>query len=262
MAWLAAGCSGPTDSVQVVGSVERTLIELSAPVSEVIAGLTAERGTHVTAGEVVVRLDPTLAQAEVARADAIVAGMRTRVSVTRRDLERAADLTRRRVAAQDQLDHAQLAADEASAQLHEAQARLTVAQKLLADHTIIAPVAGVVDQIPFELGERVPAGAVVAVLLQDGAPWVRIWIPERAVALLGPGSPAAVQIDGVGRLDGHLLDVSREPAFTPHYALTERERVYLVYEARVAISNPPAGLRPGMPASVSIALRTAAAGSQ
>ena len=100
---------------------------------------------------------------------------------------------------------------------------------------------------------------MVAVLLRDDAPWVRVWVPARAVAQLGPGSSAVVHIDGVGRpLQGRVLDVSREPEFTPHYALTERERVYLVYEARVAISDPPATLRPGIPASVTIPLRTVA----
>jgi HlyD family secretion protein len=50
-----------------------------------------------------------------------------------------------------------------------------------------------------------------------------------------------------------VLDVAREPEFTPHYALTERERVHLVYEARVAIEDSPTTLRPGIPAEVAFA---------
>jgi hypothetical protein len=57
-----------------------------------------------------------------------------------------------------------------------------------------------------------------------------------------------------------VLDVSREPEFTPHFALTERDRVHLVYETRVGIDDgacrpaprrsgrghpPPAGERAG-----------------
>ena len=46
------------------------------------------------------------------------------------------------------------------------------------------------------------------------------------------------------------MDVAREPEFTPHYALTEHDRVHLVYETRVRILDPPDGLRPGVPARV------------
>jgi HlyD family secretion protein len=55
-------------------------------------------------------------------------------------------------------------------------------------------------------------------------------------------------------LRGRVLDIAREPEFTPHYALTERDRVHLVYETRVEIEDAPAGLRPGAPADVRIAL--------
>jgi HlyD family secretion protein len=90
---------------------------------------------------------------------------------------------------------------------------------------------------------------------------VRVWVPEVRFAELGPGTPAQVRIDGVGGvLRGSVLDVAHEPAFTPHYALTERDRVRLVYETRVRILDPPPGLRPGLPAEVEIAAeRTEAA---
>jgi HlyD family secretion protein len=251
----AVGCTDDGDALRLIGSVERTLVELTAAASEVIVAVPVARGQRVGAGDTVVRLDATLAEAEVARAEAAAAGARTRQAVTRRDLERAQDLRRRRIVSEDQLEHAQLAWDEASAALREAEARLVMARKRLADCTVEAPVSGVVDQLPFDLGERVPAGAVVAVLLQDGAPWVRVWVPERAVAHLAPGTAAAVHVDGFAApFPGRLLDVSREPEFTPHYALTERERGHLVYEARVEIEQAPAELRPGTPATVVIEL--------
>jgi len=256
---LLAGCIDGGNDLQVVGSVERTLIEVSAGGSEVIIEIPVERGVHVEAGQVVARLDPTLRQADVTRAEAGVAGMRTRVAVTRHDLERATSLHRRKVASEEQLEHAQLAWEEASARLREAEARLTAAHKRLNDLTLLAPVAGVVDQLPFDLGERVPAGAVIAVLLADGPPWVRVWIPERALAWVDSGTPAEVRIDGVPHpLRGRVLDIAREPEFTPHYALTERERVRLVYEGRIVITDAPPTLRPGSPATVIIALDDAA----
>jgi HlyD family secretion protein len=242
--WLT-GCRDDGNPLRLVGSVERTLVELSTSTSEAIVSLPVERRQHVQTGETMVQLDQTLAQAEVARAEAVLAGARTRQSVTQSDPRRSADLHRRRIVAEDEFEHARFAAEEADACLREAEARLIMARKRLADLTVSAPVSGIVDQIPYELGERVPAGAVVAVLLQDEAPWVRLWIPERAVARVAPGRTAEVQIDGFGRsFAGWVLDVAREPEFTPHYPLTERERGHLVYETRVRIENAPAELRP------------------
>jgi HlyD family secretion protein len=142
---------------------------------------------------------------------------------------------------------------EAHARRREAEALLAAAIKRRQDLELKAPAAGTLDQIPFEPGERVPAGAVVAVILEDGDPWVRVWIPEDRFARVGPGTRAEIRIDGLaGTLGGHVLDVAREPEFTPHYALTERDRVHLVYEARVRIEDAPAGIRPGLPAEVRI----------
>jgi HlyD family secretion protein len=250
-----AGCRDDPDALSLVGSVERTLIELTAAASEVIVSLPAARGQHLQSGATVVQLDSTLAAAEVARAEAASAAARTRQSVSVRDLERAADLHRRRIVSEDQLEHAQLESDEAAAHAREAEAVLAMARKRLADLTIVTPASGVVDQLPYELGERVPAGAVVAVILQDELPWVRIWIPEPVVVRVAPGTSAAVRIDGFERpFAGRVLDIAREPEFTPHYALTERERSHLVYETRVQIADAPAGLRPGSAATVVIRL--------
>ena len=245
------GCGPPAAERVLVGTVERTQVELGAPVSEEIATVAVERGQHVEPGQVLVRLDDTLALAAVARAEAAVAGARTGLVVARNDLERARSLRSAHTASEQELDRARLAYEEARARLHQAQAELRAASKREADLTLRAPCRGVVDQLPFDPGERVPPGAVLCVLLADGDPWVRVWIPERLGSQMGPGTPARVEIDGIpGVLPGRVLDVAREPEFTPHYALTERERVSLVYETRVEIHGAPAGLRPGIPARV------------
>ena len=249
----AAGCGGEDPALRLAGTVERTLIEVGAPLSEVLAEVTVERGTAVEAGRVLARLEATLAEAELARSEAALTAARTGASVAQLDLERTRKLRGGRVASQQDLDRAELAQAEAEARMREAEATLVAARKRRADLVLVAPVSGVVDQLPFEPGERVPAGAVLAVLLSDEDPWVRVWVPERRFAQLAPGTPAEVRIDGVpGVLRGSVLDVAREPAFTPHYALTERDRVHLVYETRVRILDPPPGLRPGLPAEVVI----------
>lgn len=251
VALACAACGREERALELPGSVERTLVEVSSPHAETVIEIPVRRGQRVARGDLLVRLDPTLAHAELAAAEAAVLRARARLAVAEHDHRRAAELRKQNVASEQQLERASLALDEARALLREAVAREHAARKRLDDTLVLAPVDGVVDQLPFEIGERVPAGAVVAVLLAEEAPFVRVWVPETVVAVLAPGTPAEIRVDGLpGALPGRVLDVAREPEYTPHFALTERERVHLVYEARVAIEEAPPELRPGLPAEV------------
>ena len=257
---LVLGCSSAPEELRLVGTVERTLVELAAPASEVVLEVAVERGDRVEPGQLLVRLDGTLADAEIAGAEAELAGAQTAVVIAESELGRLRTLRGARVASEQALERAQLARAEAHARRREAQALLAAARKRRDDLDLRTPVTGVVDQLPFDPGERVPAGAVLAVLLQDADPWVRVWVPEERFVEVGPGMAAEIRIDGLATpLRGRVLDVAREPEFTPHYALTERDRVHLVYETRVRIEDAPLELRPGVPAEVWIGPRVEAA---
>jgi HlyD family secretion protein len=260
LASAALGCQQGSSDLVLVGTVERTLIELVAPVSERIIAIEVERGDTIQAGDVAVRLDPALALAELASAEAEAAGARTASVIAGHDYTRSRGLRARDVISEQALDAASLARDEAAARLWAAESRVSAARKRVADHTLVAPFSGVVDQLPFDEGERVPAGAVLCVILSDRAPWVRVWLPAPAYARVSAGTRAEVRVEGLAQtLRGRVLDIAREPEFTPHFALTERDRVHLVYETRVEIEDAPATLRPGAPADVRIPLDSSTA---
>lgn len=243
------------DHVELVGTVERKNLELAAPASEKIVEIPVKVGQHVAAGDVLVRLDTEVAELELKAIEALHGAAEANVATTRRELERVQGLSRARVATPKELDQATQTANEAEATLAERAARVAQARRRLDDLTLRASVAGVVDQLPFEVGERVPAGGVGAVVLADAAPWVRVWLPARAAARVAPGAAAEIEVEGIeGSLHGHVEAVGHEPEFTPHFALTEREREHLVYESRVVIDDAPAELRPGIPATVTIDL--------
>jgi len=264
LAWALAlaGCRREEDELVLVGSLERTSIELVAPQSEVIRALPLEPGQRVSKGELVVQLDATLMQAEVAGAEAALASATAALSMAEDEHARAQKLRADSVISKQQLDRARLTLDEARARHREAHVRLQAWLKRLNDLTIGAPVSGLIDQLPFEVGERIPVGAVVAVMLSDELPWVRVWIPEEVLTRVSRDAQAEVSVDGMERLSGHVVEVSHEPEYTPHYALTERERSLLVFQAKVQIDAAPESLRPGMPAEVRIPLRPAGASSR
>ncbi len=261
-ALLVGACSG-AEVFDLVGTVERTTLEITAPISEIIVDIPVKRGERVTAGELVVALDSEVAEAELAAFEAALAAVQAAQTEAEREFGRTAELNRRRVASAQQLDRARRARDEAVAAVAEKRARIAQANKRLRDLALVSHTAGVVDQLPFEVGERVPAGSVVALVQTDERPWVRIWLPARGVALVTAEATAAVQVEGLDRkLAGRLEEVAREPEFTPHYALTERESAHLVYRARVVLTDAPPDLRPGLAARVELRLpkRPATAG--
>ena len=260
-ALLVLGC-GDDDTFHLVGTVERTSLELAAPISEIVVEIPAELGSRVEAGEVVVRLDTEVAEAELIAAQAALASAEARVIEAMEGYNRAERLARSRVGSTADLDRARSVRDEVLAIVAEKKARIAQAERHLEDLTMRPLAGGVVDQLPFEVGERVPAGGVVAVIQTDDKPWVRVWLPSRAVGRLGGGAEARVTVEGYpGSFTGRLLDVAREPEFTPHYALTERESAHLVYQTRIALDDAPDDLRPGLPARVELSLgRTEAEG--
>jgi len=252
-AFLAVGCGD--EKLYLAGSVERTALELAAPISEVIVELPVAVGSKVQNGDVVVRLDTEVAEAELRAYEAAHAAALAGQVEADGEYSRAERLRRADVSTQQALDNAQRKRDEAFALVAEKMARIAQAKKRLRDLTITTFAGGVVDQLPYEVGERVPAGGVVAVVLADEKPWVRVWLPARAVARANPDTPVEVKVEGYDKeLTGRLEDVSRESEFTPHYALTEREGAHLVYESRIVLEDAPADLRPGLTAQVRLVL--------
>ena len=91
------------------------------------------------------------------------------------------------------------------------------------------------------------------VMLSGEQPYARVYVPERLRVNVGPGTAASVLIDGVpDPLDGRVRWVASEAAFTPYFALTERDRGRLAYEAKIDIDTNGERLPDGVPVEVVI----------
>lgn len=122
-----------------------------------------------------------------------------------------------------------------------------------------SPIAGVIDSLPFHVGERPPRGATVAVLLKAGAPYARVHVPEAVRARVKIGTRAKVHFDGYGgRLfDGHVRFVASEAEFTPYYSLTAADRSRLSFLAEVLVDDADAAKLPsGLPLDVTLDLES------
>ncbi|MCB1671153.1 MAG: HlyD family efflux transporter periplasmic adaptor subunit [Gammaproteobacteria bacterium] len=141
----------------------------------------------------------------------------------------------------EQLEQTRYSLQQARAQLRQLQ----IEQQRL---TLRAPVAAVVDSLPFEAGERPAVGAVVAVLLSGPQPHARVYVPEEFRVNVIPGDPVQVRVDGLdGMLQGTVRRVASDASFTPYFALTEDDRSRLSYVAEVTLPEMPRRLPDGVP---------------
>ncbi|MBN4059814.1 HlyD family efflux transporter periplasmic adaptor subunit, partial [bacterium AH-315-I11] len=78
-----------------------------------------------------------------------------------------------------------------------ANARLDVISIDKARLISLAPVAAIIDSLPFEIGERPPVGSVVAVLLTGEQPYARVYVPEALRINVRPGTQVSIKVDGI-----------------------------------------------------------------
>jgi len=90
--------------------------------------------------------------------------------------------------------------DQARASLEEADAALKRQEILLERLAVTAPANGIVDSLLYEQGERPAAGDTVAVLLAEGTPYARVYIPEPIRSRVTPGTAARIAVDGLDRI--------------------------------------------------------------
>lgn len=141
---------------------------------------------------------------------------------------------------------------QGEAAVRGAQAQVQAQQATLEKLEVNAPRAGLVDSLPYELGDQAPVGAPLAILLVGDAPYARVYVPEPIRVDVEVGDPARVFVDGrEGPLAGRVRMVRSEPGFTPYYALVGKDAARLSYLAEIELTGKDAQRLPaGLPVRV------------
>lgn len=141
--------------------------------------------------------------------------------------------------------------DQARAQLAAAEAAMRAQQIVVERLSVEAPRDARVEALPYKPGSQPQLGAAVAVLLADGAPHARVFVPVARREHFTEGSEVHVNVIGAGEYDGIVRWVSSEAAFTPYYALTEHDRDRLSFAAEIELAGDDAAtLAAGLPVEV------------
>jgi multidrug efflux system membrane fusion protein len=155
--------TAPTDEFSGrLEAVER--VEIRSRVSGAIQQIHFREGALVKQGDLLIRIDPALYAAEVARAEGQVSAASARVVMTKSDLERGQQLSDSRTITQRELDSRLNAYREADANLKAAEAALQTARLNLDYTEVRAPVAGRVGKVEYTVGNLIVAGAGAPVL--------------------------------------------------------------------------------------------------
>lgn len=155
----AAGSRAVTEWQQYSGRLEAVeSVEIHAQVSGLLTAVHFKDGSLVKKGDLLFTIDPRPFAAEVARAEAQLAGAEARAAYTASDVARGERLLAENAIARRDFDEKQNAAREAGANLQAAKAALKVAQLNLEYTRITAPISGRVSRAEVTVGNLVAAG--------------------------------------------------------------------------------------------------------
>jgi RND family efflux transporter MFP subunit len=212
-------------------------VELAAEVAGTVLAVPAEEHAPVAAGDLLVRLDPVLLEAAVARAEASLLRTRAVHQLARLDLDRQRDLAARQVASTAELDRAESEERSSRAAVAEARASLDDANARLDKTRIVAPFDAIVNWLDLEPGAYVKTGARLAELIDISAIEVEVGVSDRQVVTLRPGDSAMLEVDVYPgeQFAGSIARIGR--------AADSRTQQYPV---EVQVPNPDERLLPGM----------------
>lgn len=196
----------------------------------IVRDIAFESGTRVSEGELLVALDTRTDEAELAalKADARLAQI---------TLERERELRQQNLNSRADLDRAEAEHDRARAEVEAQRARI-------AEKTIRAPFTGQLGIRRVDLGELLSPGAEIVSLQKLDPIFVDFDVPQKRIADVSAGDPVSLSAAGHDRrFDGRVASLS-----------PEIQRDSRTFTARARLDNPEGRLRPGMYASVRLAI--------
>lgn len=219
---------GLSNGSEYVGTiVEHTGVSLSFETSGNVKTLRADKGDHVSKGQLLGTVDP--------------ASLRDAHQLALSTLRQAEDAYRRFEPLHKQGVVSDIKWVEIQTRLEQAQASEKLARNQLSHTSLAAPFSGVISERTAELGMNVIAGQQVYRLVDIAKVDVKVSVPESEVSAIRVGEKARVSVQAVG---GRSYDaVVTEKG-------VEANAVSHTYDIKLAITSSDGKLMPGMVCSV------------
>jgi HlyD family secretion protein len=276
---------GRRDLVAVVtasGTIQpQTKVDVSADITGRITRLAVREGDYVQKGQFLLQIDPTIYEANVQRAQALVSSSEAgavQARANRDQAKRALDRTKElhaqnaNLVSPEQLEQAQTAYEVADAlatsaahQVDQARAGFREARDQLAKTRIVAPMSGRVTRLAVEEGEVAVPGTfsretgLLLTVSDLSVIQVKVQVDETDVVRLSLADSVEVTIDAFPdtTFTGKVTKVSdssiRPAGGAPVGAQNDRA---VDYEVEITLRNPPKDVRPDLSATARIVTDT------
>ncbi|MGD1855921.1 MAG: efflux RND transporter periplasmic adaptor subunit [Leptolyngbyaceae cyanobacterium] len=175
-------------------SADRSQAELSAALASISAAQSARDNARaqlqsLVAQRIRIEADVKLQNTEFERTNRLVeAGAQSQQELDEVERDRSAAVASL-AAASEEIQAAQASLTQAEAFLEQSQATADATREDLLDKTVTAPIAGVVGNIPVELGDYVQPGGTLTTITQNETLELEIDIPAEQISQVQLGMP-------------------------------------------------------------------------
>ena len=256
------------------------VVDISSDVSARVTQLLVREGDDVTAGQLLLRLDPTQFEASVSRTEALLNQSRTQarqqeanVERVTRDFQRLIDLFHRDslMVARQLLDDAETEVELASHQLEslrfgvdQAVASLDEANERLSKTIFRAPISGKVTRLNVEEGETVIVGtmnnpgSLVLTISELSRVEVVLEVDETDIPYIALGDSTILELDAFpsGLFSGVVTEIGNSAIRPPASSAASGQAAAIDFEVVITMYDPPGGIRPDLSATADIITAT------
>ncbi len=209
---------------------------LSAAQPGRIEWIRVKEGDRVEAGAWIAGINEAALKASVALA-------RARLDLAEKVLKRSQDLYKDGAISPETLDRALSERDVAKAGMEAAEAELR-------NGRVIAPIAGLIDELPMDVGEFAQPGSLIARLVNDDRLEVVVSVPEREIGGVHEGDEAVVASTvGSDRWKGRVIHVAEA---ADAQTRTFRVRIEIEKDGGTGPGGGGGNLRPGVIVKVTL----------
>jgi membrane fusion protein (multidrug efflux system) len=234
------------EPVQLVGSVapHRKSV-IASEVDGVVAEIVVDEGHRVGAGALLVQLNTTTAELNLAAAQASREEASARLVRFESELARMTDLMERNAVSQRELDQATADRDAQAQSVVRFTADAARLGELISKARITAPYAGQISAVHIEVGEWASRGGQVVTLVDLSEVEVTVPVPERYVAAADQARRAGVRVPVTfDAIRGRIFE-GKVKAIIPEANPGSR-----TFPTLVAVDNPENLIQGGMVARV------------
>jgi RND family efflux transporter MFP subunit len=196
--------------LQLTGSVSAShRSRLSARTSGLIQTMHVDAGVVVKAGDLLMELDPELAEFELERMDGELEQARIELADAERLFAEARELASRGAFPKSEADSRENAVEVKRATARQLEARSKQQRAIIERHRLVAPYDGVISQRFTDAGEWVETGTPVVELVALDHPRLDVQVPQEYFAKLAGESQVTVNFDAFpGReFDGRVVAI-------------------------------------------------------